>query len=29
MKVNVYDPYDGGEVEDLVEEMTLKLKGLL
>ena len=29
MKVNVFDPYDRGEVEDLVEEMTLKLKGLL
>lgn len=24
-----FDPYDWGEVEDLVEKMTLKLKGLL
>lgn len=24
-----FDPHDWGEVENLVEEMTLKLKGLL
>lgn len=24
-----FDPHDRGEVENLVEEMTLKLKGLL
>lgn len=24
-----FDPHDWGEIENLVEEMTLKLKGLL